>query len=373
MSLLYAERDWDYIVKKTQRRWVAKNAYGKTLAQSATNTSLEDLFNACINDNVDAPKYIRGSGGGQAFNIDGTIIVSKNTRLDLGGQNQVGKLSLEASADCDMIAPEDVNDTPNVILSNMQLDGNADNQSAGNWDGISWEITDATSASGGTLWMLDIYNIKADDCKRNNIRVTTSTGSYATLVMDTIKAYSADAEEIYLGRCFDGAWSRIQCGEMVMEDNCDSNNIYDLYLAGAHSPNLYIDGCEENGFTLVRSDNSSGKSIVIEDSQWQQFSNTQITNLNEFAADDTWTAIEIDNSDNTRFFGLGFVKNPAESSPNYKYGIQEINASTLTLLVGADFDDACATAEIDALAASGSLWREAYYDNAGTLTAARVV
>ena len=380
MSLLFADRDWDYLVKKTRTKWVSKNAFGKTLATEPTSTGLQSLLNAVLTEKGDTPGLVKISTNGEVMNIDGPVYVPSRTTIQGEGQNQITRIQLEAASDCHMFEPLGgsgvADNIANVFFKDLNIDGNDANQGAGNYDCISWDIDDAGYGPGsGNFRMLALDNCKVDNGKRYNILARTD-GDYvgesgATIMLNEIKSYSAGGIEIYMDRIFDGSMRHIQVGEMYLQ-GVDSIQIEDVYVAGAHSPNLHLKACEELILTDVRSDNSSGKSVLVEDCKWVKFNGLSVTNLNELATDDNWNGIEIDNSDQTQFYGLDFVKNPTETAIDYEYGIQELNSTTNTLVCGANFSDACQTAEIDELDPD-SVWANCYYVTGAALTAARIV
>jgi hypothetical protein len=131
MSLVFEDIAWDYIVKQTQTQWVAKTSFGKTLASAASNTSLEDLVNACLTDKSSTWGVVQLSPGGSSMNIDGAIDVPSNTVLRGTGPMQWSEFALETNANVNMLQPVGGvgdNDIGDVILIDVAFDGDKGNQ-----------------------------------------------------------------------------------------------------------------------------------------------------------------------------------------------------------------------------------------------------
>lgn len=354
MSLIFIEREWDYIVKELKDgSWVAKNSRGNTLNTAASSTSLEDLVNACVSDQGSNPATIQLSPLlGSTMNIDGTILLNEDTVLRGYGPNRVTRIYLEDGSDCDMVAPSaDNND--NILIKDLELDGNCDNN-AGDIDCISWEMGATVSSS----WkMLMLINVRAYYADRNNIRVTSTSGDYATVWMQNIKSFYADEDAIYWKRVFDSGMNDIECTNMYINEGSASNRYENIYISGGTDHGIRINdlgtgswGPHKSMWNNIRIDNvqpgsdTDDAALYMNDVYWNVFTGLSITNLNSNATDKARKAIYLTGASTENVFsGVSFVRDTEYTTKYWRYGVYEDNTSGENLYSGINFGDAVST------------------------------
>ncbi len=376
MSMIYPEKPWDYLVKQTYGgNWKARTLYGSTLAESAANTSLEDLINACVADKGSTPGIIKVNTAGADFNIDGPIQLSDHTLLEFVWPWNTAEVMLEAGSDCHMVTPTA---TTNIDMGirNGRFNGNKANN-AGAIDGISMEMT---NPAGGNWKTLRLEHVDVRDCDRDNIRLSTDTGSAAGGEFYDIRSYGADENCYYFDRVFDSKFTNMDGENFYAIKGFASNVISGLYISGGFPFGILLDdmgttsfGPHKNTWNGVRVDNTlpnagaQDGAIVLADTYWNIFNGPIIANLNTAATDEQDVAIRfLDGSKGNVINGGLFCRDPEYTAKYWKTGVKEEDTANGNLVTGVNFVDAISTqaddAEIELLAAGSSIARNCIRD-----------
>lgn len=292
---------WDYILKKTNGHWKARNDRGQTLAKTSTNTSMETLLNAILTDKGADYGKIAIDGKGTVMNIDGSFSVPSNTILQgMGPRNWAG-FFLSNGGNCNMIEPvggpgdDDIGD---VIIDSIYLDANKlNNTGGGEISCLDWRLGNADK---GSWAMISLYRSKFDDAYGHVVDIGGNTGGLATFKIIDCKFYQP--RYTYFGLHFDNAWDGMMSNCLMANLKCEnaftSNHINNIYLAGGDQsvPNLYLTNskCAETTWDGIRSDWCNDHAIHLDNADNNSFGTIEVTQQKTY--DNARTAMKFSGS-----------------------------------------------------------------------------